>query len=42
MSTDQAEMLKLKETMRLKLFADPPERDVLSQPQNLSKDKQLV
>ena len=34
-------MLKLKETMRLKLLADSPERNAWSQPQNLSKDKQL-
>ena len=36
----QAEMLKLKETIRLKLLADARERNVWSQPQNLLKDKQ--
>ena len=40
--TGLAEMLKLKETMRLKLLADPPERRLWSQQQNLSKDKQLL
>ena len=34
-------MLKLKETMRLKLLADQLEGNMWSQPQNLSKDKQL-
>ena len=33
MRTGQGEMLKLKEAMRLKLLADPPERDAWSQPQ---------
>ena len=41
MRTGQAEMLELKETMRLKLLVDPPERKAWSQPQNLSKDKQV-
>ena len=39
--TRRAEVLKLKESTRLKLLANPPERSAWSQPQNLSKDKQL-
>ena len=34
-------MLKLKETIRLKLLADPPERNAWSKPRNLLRDKQL-
>ena len=34
-------MHKLKETMRPKLLAYPPESKAWSEPQNLSKDKQL-